>query len=266
MNGSLLAAGEDFTLYPYNGQVSVPLEYTQVEAGDVRLRLTLTCPEGGPMERLLETAFVKPVPHLTLALDKIQLYAQDRTTVRLTVAQRGYTGKYNITTSGTASLFLNITDDLNPATSFTVSGPGKYNLRLRPEVLGTNLFTITVRDDQGQTASVTGSVRGLRRTATYALRFDSSVEGELTVLAEGDYPVQENLYLVVKPTLQIRSTGGSTINKSYSMPVLIQKGRDVAGYTLDLGLTAGQSYSLSSYTSSFSRTTSENGMVDYRVK
>lgn len=266
VNGSLLAVGEDFTLYPYNGEVSVPLEYTQAEAGEVRLRLSVSAAEGAPMERLLETAFVKPSPHLSLALDKTQLYAQDRATVRLTVSQRGYTGKYDVTATGTALLFLNTSADLNPATSFSIPGPGTYNLRLRPEVLGKNPFTVTVRDAEGQTTSVTGSVQGLKRTATYRLRFDSSVEGELTVLAEGDYPVQENLYLVVKPTLQIRSAGGSTTNKSFSMPVLIQKGRDVAGYTLDLGLSAGQSYSLSTYTSSFSRTTSINGMVDYRVK
>ena len=136
---------------------------------------------------------------------------------------------------------------------------------MRPEAVGSNPFTLTVQDAEGQRATTTASVVGLKRTATYTLNFDSSVAGELSVMAQGDYPVPEDVNLIVRPTLQLYA-GSSVTTKTYTMPISIQKGRDVAGYTLDLGLAAGQSYALSSYTAAFSRTVSKNGMVEYRVK
>lgn len=266
VNGYLLSPGEDFTLHPDNGELTVPVEYTQQQVGEVRLRLHISGPEGVAMERLLTTTFIRPQPHLTLQVDKTLLYAMDRATVRISIRQTDYTGKYAVTCTGTPSLFLSTSADLSPATSFTVPGPGDYNLRLRPEQLGANAFRVTVQDDLGQTASATGTITGLKRTATFTVRFDNSVEGELNVMVQGDYPVQEDLYLIVKPTLQIRTLSGSTHEKVLTMPVFIQKGRDVAGYNLSTGVAAGETSWVSTYATTFSRTTSQNGMVDYRVR
>lgn len=265
VNGLLLAPGADFPLHPYKGEVTVPLEYTQPDVGEVRLNLALEGPDGVLIERQLFTSFIKPRPHVVCTIDKPRLYAMDRAIATITVSQTGYTGKYTVSCSGTASLFINLNADLNPATSLTFPGPGSYTLRVRPEAVGSNPFTLTVQDAEGQRATTTASVVGLKRTATYTLNFDSSVAGELSVMAQGDYPVPEDVNLIVRPTLQLYA-GSSVTTKTYTMPISIQKGRDVAGYTLDLGLAAGQSYALSSYTAAFSRTVSKNGMVEYRVK
>ena len=265
VNGLLLAPGADFPLHPYKGEVTVPLEYTQPDVGEVRLNLALEGPDGVLIERQLFTSFIKPRPHVVCTIDKPRLYAMDRAIATITVSQTGYTGKYTVSCSGTASLFINLNADLNPATSLTFPGPGSYTLRVRPEAVGSNPFTLTVQDAEGQRATTTASVVGLKRTATYTLSFDSSVAGELSVMAQGDYPVPEDVNLIVRPTLQLYA-GSSVTTKTYTMPISIQKGRDVAGYTLDLGLAAGQSYALSSYTAAFSRTVSKNGMVEYRVK
>ena len=59
---------------------------------------------------------------------------------------------------------------------------------------------------------------GLKRTATYTLNFDSSVAGELSVMAQGDYPVPEDVNLIVRPTLQLYA-GSSVTTKTYTMPL-----------------------------------------------
>ena len=233
---------------------------------DVRLRLVLTDEKGLHAERVLQTSYVREPLRVSFTQDKFELAALDRARVDFTVEQDDYDGTYTVQVEGTPTLFRNLTDDIGPVTGYTVAGNGTYPLRIRPEAVGENPYRITVTDEKGNSAFFDSFVTGIKTVSCFTFSF-SKISGGIEVVAEGTYPVMNDLTITLNPTVTVVLRGGATKTLTCTMNVKIEadRMRGRASATLDLG-TGYTDYSVTDYEATFSRTASENGMVEYAVR
>lgn len=265
LDGEPIVFGEPYPFLSGDGDRTVEIAYTQQREGDVRLRLVLTDENGLHTERVLQTNYVREPLRVSFTQDRTELAALDRARVDFTVEQNDYDGTYTVQVEGTPTLFRNLMDDSGPVTSYTVPGNGTYPLRIRPEVVGENPYRITVTDEKGNSAFFDSFVTGIKTVSCFTFSF-SKISGGIEVVAEGTYPVMNDLTITVRPTVRVVLRGGATKTLACTMNVHIEadrmKGRATA--TLDLG-TDYTDYSVTDYEATFSRTASGNGMVEYAV-
>lgn len=265
LDGEPIVFGEPYPFLSGDGDRTVEIAYTQQREGDVRLRLVLTDENGLHTERVLQTNYVREPLRVSFTQDRTELAALDRARVDFTIAQDDYDGTYTVQVEGTPTLFRNLMDDSGPVTSYTVPENGTYSLRIRPEVVGENPYRITVTDEKGNSAFFDSFVTGIKTVSCFTFSF-SKISGGIEVVAEGTYPVMNDLTITVRPTVKVVLRGGATKTLTCTMNVHIEadrmKGRATA--TLDLG-TDCMDYSVTDYEATFSRTASENGMVEYAV-
>ena len=265
LDGEPVVFGKPYPFLSGDGDRTVEIAYTQQREGDVRLRFVLTDETGLHAERVLQTNYVREPLRVSFTQDKFELAALDRARVDFTVEQDDYDGTYTVQVEGTPTLFRNLTDDIGPVTGYTVAGNGTYPLRIRPEAVGENPYRITVTDEKGNSAFFDSFVTGIKTVSCFTFSF-SKISGGIEVVAEGTYPVMNDLTITVRPTVKVVLRGGATKTLPCTMNVHIEadrmKGRATA--TLDLG-TDCMDYSVTDYEATFSRTASENGMVEYAV-
>ena len=141
-----------------------------------------------------------------------------------------------------------------------------YPLRIRPEAVGENPYRITVTDEKGNSAFFDSFVTGIKTVSCFTFSF-SKISGGIEVVAEGTYPVMNDLTITLNPTVTVVLRGGATKTLTCTMNVKIEadRMRGRASATLDLG-TGYTDYSVTDYEATFSRTASENGMVEYAVR
>ena len=249
-----------------DGDRTADITYTQQREGDVRLRLVLTDEKGLHAERVLQTSYVREPLRVSFTQDKFELAALDRARVDFTIEQDDYDGTYTVQVEGTPTLFRNLTDDIGPVTGYTVAGNGTYPLRIRPEAVGENPYRITVTDEKGNSAFFDSFVTGIKTVSCFTCSF-SKISGGIEVVAEGTYPVMNDLTITLNPTVTVVLRGGATKTLTCTMNVKIEadRMRGRASATLDLG-TGYTDYSVTDYEATFSRTASENGMVEYAVQ
>ena len=266
LDGEPILFGKPYPFLSGNGNRTVEIAYTQQQEGDVRLRLTLTDENGLYTERMLQTSYVRESLRVSCVQDKTELAALDRARVDYTVAQDDYDGTYTVQVEGIPTLFRNPMDDSGPVTNYTVPGNGTYSLRIRPEAIGKNPYRITVTDEKGNSAVFDSFVTGIKTVSCFTFSF-SKISGGIEVVAEGTYPVINDLTITVKPTLKVVLRGGATRTLTCTMNVHIEadrmKGRATATLDLETGYT---DYSVTDYEATFSRSASENGMVEYAVQ
>ena len=217
-------------------------------------------------ERVLQTSYVREPLRVSFTQDKFELAALDRARVDFTIEQDDYDGTYTVQVEGTPTLFRNLTDDIGPVTGYTVAGNGTYPLRIRPEAVGENPYRITVTDEKGNSAFFDSFVTGIKTVSCFTCSF-SKISGGIEVVAEGTYPVMNDLTITLNPTVTVVLRGGATKTLTCTMNVKIEadRMRGRASATLDLG-TGYTDYSVTDYEATFSRTASENGMVEYAVQ
>lgn len=265
LDGEPVVFGKPYPFLSGDGARTVEIAYTQQREGDVRLRLVLTDETGLHAERVLQTNYVREPLRVSFTQDRTELAALDRARVDLTIEQDDYDETYTVQVEGTPTLFRNLMDDSGPVTSFTVRGNGTYSLRIRPEVVGENPYRITVTDEKDNSAFFDSFVTGIKTVSCFTFSF-SKISGGIEVVAEGTYPVMNDLTITVRPTVKVVLRGGATKTLTCTMNVHIEadrmKGRATA--TLDLG-TGYTDYSVTDYEATFFRTASGNGMVEYAV-
>lgn len=266
LDGEPILFGKPYPFLSGNGERTAEIAYTQQRKGDVQLRLVLTDETGLHVERVLQTNYVREPLRISFTQDKFELAALDRARVDFTIEQDDYDGTYTVQVEGTPTLFRNLTDDIGPVTSYTVAGNGTYPLRIRPEAVGENPYRITVTDEKGDSAFFDSLVTGIKTISCFTFSF-SKISGGIEVVAEGTYPVMNDLTITLNPTVTVVLRGGATKTLTCTMNVNIEadrmKGRATA--TLDLG-TGYTDFSVTDYEAAFSRTASENGMVEYAVQ
>ncbi len=266
LDGDPIVFGEPYPFLSGDGDRTVEIAYVQQREGDVRLRLVLTDENGLHAERVLQTNYAREPLRVSFTQDRTDLAALDRARVDFTVAQDDYGGTYTVQVEGIPTLFRNPMDDIGPVTSYTVPGNGTYSLRIRPEAVGANPYRLTVTDEAGNSAFFDSSVTGVKTVSCFTFSF-SKTSGGIEVVAEGTYPVMNDLTITVKPTVKVLLRGEATRTLTCTMNVHIEadrmKGRTTA--TLDLG-TGYTDYTVTDYETAFSRMASENGMVEYAVQ
>lgn len=266
LDGEPILFGKPYPFLSGNGNRTVEIAYTQQMEGDVRLRLSLTGKTGLLAERVLQTSYAREPLRISFTQDRTDLAALDRARVDFTVAQDDYDGTYTVQVEGIPTLFRNLMDDSGPVTNYTVPGNGTYSLRIRPEAIGKNPYRITVTDEKGNSAVFDSFVTGIKTVSCFTFSF-SKISGGIEVVAEGTYPVINDLTITVKPTLKVVLRGGATRTLTCTMNVHIEadrmKGRATATLDLETGYT---DYSVTDYEATFSRSASENGMVEYAVQ
>lgn len=266
LDGEPILFGVPYPFLSGDGERIAEIAYTQQREGDVRLRLVLTDETGLHAERVLQTSYVREPLRVSFTQDKFELAALDRARVDFTVEQDDYDGTYTVQIEGTPTLFRNLTDDIGPVTGYTVAGNGTYPLRIRPEAVGENPYRITVTDEKGNSAFFDSFVTGIKTVSCFTCSF-SKISGGIEVVAEGTYPVMNDLTITLNPTVTVVLRGGATKTLTCTMNVKIEadRMRGRASATLDLG-TGYTDYSVTDYEATFSRTASENGMVEYAVR
>ena len=266
MDGEPILFGVPYPFLSGDGERIAEIAYTQQREGDVRLRLVLTDETGLHAERGLQTSYVREPLRVSFTQDKFELAALDRARVNFTVEQDDYDGTYTVQVEGTPTLFRNLTDDIGPVTGYTVAGNGTYPLRIRPEAVGENPYRITVTDEKGNSAFFDSFVTGIKTVSCFTCSF-SKISGGIEVVAEGTYPVMNDLTITLNPTVTVVLRGGATKTLTCTMNVKIEadRMRGRASATLDLG-TGYTDYFMTDYEATFSRTASENGMVEYAVR
>ena len=266
LDGEPILFGVPYPFLSGDGERTADITYTQQREGDVRLRLVLTDEKGLHAERVLQTSYVREPLRVSFTQDKFELAALDRAPVDFTVEQDDYDGTYTVQVEGTPTLFRNLTDDIGPVTGYTVAGNGTYPLRIRPEAVGENPYRITVTDEKGNSAFFDSFVTGIKTVSCFTCSF-SKISGGIEVVAEGTYPVMNDLTITLNPTVTVVLRGGATKTLTCTMNVKIEadRMRGRASATLDLG-TGYTDYFMTDYEATFSRTASENGMVEYAVR
>ena len=266
LDGEPILFGVPYPFLSGDGERIAEIAYTQQREGDVRLRLVLTDENGLHAERVLQTSYVREPLRVSFTQDKFELAALDRARVNFTVEQDDYDGTYTVQVEGTPTLFRNLTDDIGPVTGYTVAGNGTYPLRIRPEAVGENPYRITVTDEKGNSAFFDSFVTGIKTVSCFTCSF-SKISGGIEVVAEGTYPVMNDLTITLNPTVTVVLRGGATKTLTCTMNVKIEadRMRGRASATLDLG-TGYTDYFMTDYEATFSRTASENGMVEYAVR
>ena len=266
LDGEPILFGVPYPFLSGDGERTADITYTQQREGDVRLRLVLTDEKGLHAERVLQTSYVREPLRVSFTQDKFELAALDRARVDFTIEQDDYDGTYTVQVEGTPTLFRNLTDDIGPVTGYTVAGNGTYPLRIRPEAVGENPYRITVTDEKGNSAFFDSFVTGIKTVSCFTCSF-SKISGGIEVVAEGTYPVMNDLTITLNPTVTVVLRGGATKTLTCTMNVKIEadRMRGRASATLDLG-TGYTDYSVTDYEATFSRTASENGMVEYAVQ
>ena len=259
LDGEPILFGVPYPFLSGDGERTADITYTQQREGDVRLRLVLTDEKGLHAERVLQTSYVREPLRVSFTQDKFELAALDRARVDFTVEQDDYDGTYTVQVEGTPTLFRNLTDDIGPVTGYTVAGNGTYPLRIRPEAVGENPYRITVTDEKGNSAFFDSFVTGIKTVSCFTCSF-SKISGGIEVVAEGTYPVMNDLTITLNPTVTVVLRGGATKTLTCTMNVKIEadRMRGRASATLDLG-TGYTDYSVTDYEATFSRTASENG-------
>jgi len=123
-----------------------------------------------------------------------------------------------------------------------------------------------VTDEKGNSAFFDSFVTGIKTVSCFTFSF-SKISGGIEVVAEGTYPVMNDLTITLNPTVTVVLRGGATKTLTCTMNVKIEadRMRGRASATLDLG-TGYTDYSVTDYEATFSRTASENGMVEYAVR
>ena len=243
------------------------IAYTQDVPGDVRLRLVITDRYGFSMERELTTVYKKPELAVTFTQEGYELAAMDRAYVTFTVTQPGYTGQYKARLSGEGLTFFqgHYSADI-PTTELTLyEGNGTYELRLKPEAVGEIPFTVTITNEQGNSASFESSVKGIKTVADFSLDFRAST-GALYITMESSYPVSEDLTLTVTATVKIVYSGGYTTTRDYTFDVSFEAERSRGMGYVYLNLQGLYDISIEKYTMTSDTPVSLNGMVEYKLQ
>ena len=236
LDGEPILFGVPYPFLSGDGERIAEIAYTQQREGDVRLRLVLTDETGLHAERVLQTSYVREPLRVSFTQDKFELAALDRARVDFTIEQDDYDGTYTVQVEGTPTLFRNLTDDIGPVTGYTVAGNGTYPLRIRPEAVGENPYRITVTDEKGNSAFFDSFVTGIKTVSCFTCSF-SKISGGIEVVAEGTYPVMNDLTITLNPTVTVVLRGGATKTLTCTMNVKIEadRMRGRASATLDLG-------------------------------
>ena len=267
VNGQTYNPDTPYLLFSGSGTAYADLTYTQQMQGDAVLRFTVTDSYGSRIEKVLTTTYINPVLSVQFTQNGNILAAQDRATVSYTVNQPGYIGKYTVRTTGTPSLFRNMVSDLLPATFFSILGDGNYSLRIKPEAVGDNPYTVTITDQRGNSTSFDSSVTGVKTTSEVSVAFNKGAAGYLEVLVDCSYPISEKLDIEVSAYITFTLSGGKIYADYYTIPVQITAGESIGRATMNIGAAITYvRYSIASLKAVFSQTTSENGMVEYVLK
>ena len=225
LDGEPILFGVPYPFLSGDGERIAEIAYTQQREGDVRLRLVLTDETGLHAERVLQTSYVREPLRVSFTQDKFELAALDRARVNFTVEQDDYDGTYTVQVEGTPTLFRNLTDDIGPVTGYTVAGNGTYPLRIRPEAVGENPYRITVTDEKGNSAFFDSFVTGIKTVSCFTCSF-SKISGGIEVVAEGAYPVMNDLTITLNPTVTVVLRGGATKTLTCTMNVKIEADQD----------------------------------------
>lgn len=266
LDGEPILFGVPYPFLSGDGERTADITYTQQREGDVRLRLVLTDEKRLHAERVLQTSYVREPLRVSFTQDKFELAALDRAVWTSPSSRTITTGLIPCRSKVRRPCSRNLTDDIGPVTGYTVAGNGTYPLRIRPEAVGENPYRITVTDEKGNSAFFDSFVTGIKTVSCFTFSF-SKISGGIEVVAEGTYPVMNDLTITLNPTVTVVLRGGATKTLTCTMNVKIEadRMRGRASATLDLG-TGYTDYSVTDYEATFSRTASENGMVEYAVR
>lgn len=271
-DGEVTVGGQFYnpsTSYPFfsgSGTTTAEITYIQPYTGDVRLRFNLTDRYGLCIERVLETRYIDQPLTITCSQEGKDLTLRDRATLNYTITQGGYSGPYTVKIEGTPSLFQD-THEITPATQFTVPGNGTYSLRIRPEAVGDNPYKITVTDANGNSGEYKSSVTGIPMYSHFTLDFSKGSTGYLNLMVKCSYPPLENVSVIVKPTVNVISSGGKITTQTYTMNMIIPSGENsgMGSIRLILG-NSYLDYFVASATASFSPASSHNGLLQYTLQ
>ncbi len=205
-----------------------------------------------------------PGMETTFALDRTELSAYDRAILDFTVAQPGYDGTYTVKIEGLPTFFRERYMDQRPVTEFTLPGNGSYWLRVRPESVGENPFVVTVTDENGNSRSFRSSLLGIKTVSYFSLTVGKAPGSGLDIVVECTDPVLSDLTLTVRTTIRITSRTGATVTRTCEAAVSLEAGSMKGRETHVLGLSAGDTFSILGSEMIFTRSTSDNGMVEYR--
>lgn len=232
--------------------------------GEVSFEETYRCdPLDGPTPLYL---YFKPLVaplEVSVRHDRTELTAYERSLAEIRINQPSYTGTYNVRIEGVPTFFQNLTADTDPVTEYTVDANGTHALRIRPERVGENPYTVTVTDEQGESRSFDASVRGVKTRALFSVDCRLTAEPRLTADVECTAPVPEELMLSVRPTVIFEAPSGLSTIRTYELNVRIRAGTTTGGDTLCIDPVPEASFSLLNTEVAFSQSALDNGMIEY---
>lgn len=205
-----------------------------------------------------------PGMETTFAMDRTELSAYDRAILDFTVAQPGYDGTYTVKIEGQPTFFRERYMDQQPVTEFTLPGNGSYWLRVRPEAVGENPFVVTVTDENGNSRSFRSSLLGIKTVSYFSLTVGKAPGTGLDIVVECTDPVLSDLTLTVRTNIRITGRTGATVTRTCETAVTLEAGTMKGRETHVLDLSAGDTFTILGSEMIFARTTSDNGMVEYR--
>lgn len=200
----------------------------------------------------------------TFAMDRTELSAYDRAILDFTVAQPGYDGTYTVKIEGLPTFFRERYMDQRPVTEFTLPGNNSYWLRVRPEAVGENPFVVTVTDENGNSRSFRSSLLGIKTVSYFSLTVGKAPGTGLDIVVECTDPVLSDLTLTVRTNIRITGRTGATVTRTCETAVTLEAGTMKGRETHVLDLSAGDTISILGSEMIFARSTSDNGMVEYR--
>ena len=200
----------------------------------------------------------------TFAMDRTELSAYDRAILDFTVAQPGYDGTYTVKIEGLPTFFRERYMDQRPVTEFTLPGNNSYWLRVRPEAVGENPFVVTVTDENGNSRSFRSSLLGIKTVSYFSLTVGKAPGTGLDIVVECTDPVLSDLTLTVRTNIRITGRTGATVTRTCETAVTLEAGAMKGRETHVLDLSAGDTFTILGSEMIFARSTSDNGMVEYR--
>ena len=205
-----------------------------------------------------------PGMETTFAMDRTELSAYDRAILDFTVAQPGYDGTYTVKIEGLPTFFRERYMDQRPVTEFTLPGNNSYWLRVRPEAVGENPFVVTVTDENGNSRSFRSSLLGIKTVSYFSLTVGKAPGTGLDIVVECTDPVLSDLTLTVRTNIRITGRTGATVTRTCETAVTLEAGAMKGRETHVLDLSAGDTFTILGSEMIFARSTSDNGMVEYR--
>ena len=121
-----------------------------------------------------------------------------------------------------------------------------------------------VTDENGNSRSFRSSLLGIKTVSYFSLTVGKAPGTGLDIVVECTDPVLSDLTLTVRTNIRITGRTGATVTRTCETAVTLEAGAMKGRETHVLDLSAGDTFTILGSEMIFARSTSDNGMVEYR--